>query len=657
MRAELVPGSLNEEARTVDIIWTTGARVLRRSFWDGDFYEELSLDPKHVRMGRLESGRAPYLRAHNIWDPDAHVGVVVSARLEDRRGVATIRFLQGDAEADKEWNKVRQGVLTTFSVGYRVYKFEKTEGGDGATPVMRATDWEPVELSGAAIPADAGAHARSSPDLNPCEFVNATRGAEPHMKENKVPESNATSPASPQGQDALRAAAVEAERARVAEITALVRKAALPPETGDALIAGGKSVDEARAVIFDKIMERSASHGPIPTPSGAVEVARSERDKRLEGMTAWMLERSGYADLIARAQQDAKHGRRLKGTPLDGGEFRGTRLLDLARMCLESAGVKTRGMDAMTLVGHAFTHRAGGYQTTAEFGVLFENVMHKLVLGAYATTPDTWSRFCATTTVSDFRPSNRYRAGSLGELDSLNEHGEFKNKNLPDGEKFAVSTGTKGNIVALSRQAIINDDLGMLADMATKLGRAARLSIEMDVYRLLAANSGMGPTMADGNPFFHSSRGNVNSTGSALSVAGLDADRVVMAQQKDQSGNEILDLRPAVLLLSTGLGGEGRLLNDAAYDPGDNKFMKPNRVRGLFRDVVDTARLSGTRRYLFADPAIAPAFMVAFLEGQGQEPVVESENGWRIDGTEWKVRLDAKAQAFDPRGAVTNAGA
>jgi hypothetical protein len=65
--------------------------------------------------------------------------------------------------------------------------------------------------------------------------------------------------------------------------------------------------------------------------------------------------------------------------------------------------------------------------------------------------------------------------------------------------------------------------------------------------------------------------------------------------------------------------------------------------------------LSGTRRYLFADPSIAPVFEVAFLEGQ-TAPVLESRDGWRVDGTEMRVRLDYGVAAVDYRGAVTNAG-
>jgi hypothetical protein len=75
----------------------------------------------------------------------------------------------------------------------------------------------------------------------------------------------------------------------------------------------------------------------------------------------------------------------------------------------------------------------------------------------------------------------------------------------------------------------------------------------------------------------------------------------------------------------------------------------------MFREVVGTGRLSGTRRYLFADFNLARVLAVAFLNGH-EAPEIFTEEGWRVDGTELKVRLDFGVAALDYRGAVTNAG-
>lgn len=377
------------------------------------------------------------------------------------------------------------------------------------------------------------------------------------------------------------------------------------------------------------------------TPQNAfpkVETVADEGEKRKEAVVASIMARAGVP-------QDAAARAALTSNP-----YRGDKLLDTARASLQRAGVKVAGMTPMEVVAAAFT------QGTSDFPVLLENVMHKTLQAAYATASLTWNRFCATGSVSDFRAHNRYRTGSFGSLDAVNELGEYVNKSIPDGEKGSITATTKGNIINLSRQAIINDDLGAFVGLSGMLGRAAARTVEVDVYALLALNSGLGPAMGDGKTLFHADHGNITS-GLALSMAAIDADRVAMASQRDVSGNDYLDLRPAVLLVPIGLGGTARSINGAQYDPDTaNKLQKPNVVNGLFRDIVDTPRLTGTRRYLFADPTEAPVIEVAFLDGN-QTPALELQNGFDVDGARYKVRLDYGVGAVDFRGAVTNAGA
>lgn len=661
MRADVVPGSLNEEARTVDVVWTTGARVKRYDWFDGPFWEELSTDPAHVRMGRLQSGRAPVLLGHNSYNPDAHQGVVVKSAIKAGEGTATLRFLTGDADADKTWNKIRQGVLTSVSVGYSIHKVEETRGTDGTLPVRKAIDWEPYEISPVAMPADPAAHMRSARQSNPCEFI--IRGEAPH-EERTMPEEKTPAPAADPAQrtqeqiDANAAAqrAQLAERERMTTILTLSRKHGLPEEFSTKLIDSGTAPDAARTAILDELAKRSDAT-QIDNQQ-RITGGEDARDKRLRGMGAALLARAGASDYFDRAAEHKKFGKHFKGVDTDGGEFRSYTLLDMARHLLESNNIATRGLSKMDLVKRAMEFRSQGYQSTSDFSILFETALHKMMLAAYALADDTWRRFCGVDTVPDFRASNRYRLGSFGVADDVNEAGEFKTKAIPDGSKFQITTGTKGNIIAITRQAIINDDMSALSSVSTQFGRSFGLTIESNVYALLNANSGLGPTQTDTNPFFHSTRSNVNATGSAISVDGLEADRVVMGSQKDPGSNEYLNMRPRVLLVHLGQEGTARVLNQSQYDPSvSGKIQIPNKVVGLFQDVVGTPRLtSTTRRYLFGNDPSAPAIKVVFLEGQGEAPVLESEMGFEVDGMRWRARLDVKAQMFDPKGAVTNAG-
>ncbi len=390
-----------------------------------------------------------------------------------------------------------------------------------------------------------------------------------------------------------------------------------------------------------KLLTHLAKDTSPAVPAGAhpmIDTVEDETDKVRGAQVQAMLARAGLRDAKGEAiRVDASN------------PFRGHKLLDIARASLERAGIKTAGMNQMEIVAAGFT------QSGSDFPILLENTMHKALQAAYAVAALTWNRFCATGSVSDFRAHNRYRVGSLSNLDSKTELGEFKSKTIPDGEKSSIAAGTKGNIINLSREMVINDDLGAFVGLSASLGRAAARTIESDVYAVLALNAGMGPTMSDGKALFDPDHGNIAVDG-VWSVAVLESMRTKMATQKDVGGNDYLDLRPAVLLASISNGGELRVINDSQYDPDTaNKLQRPNMVRGLFRDVVDTPRLSAGRGYAFADPGEAPVIEVAFLDG-AQEPFLEVQEGFDVDGSRHKVRLDFGIAAIDYRGAVTAKG-
>ncbi|HEV7658825.1 MAG TPA: ClpP-like prohead protease/major capsid protein fusion protein [Allosphingosinicella sp.] len=441
-------------------------------------------------------------------------------------------------------------------------------------------------------------------------------------------------------------AAVTAERTRVAEIRALGQKHGLDDTFIGPLVNSETTLATAREKILDRLATQS--DGAQIGHNGPMRVTQDVRDKFREGATNWILVKAGVARMVEQAA--ALRGETLK---IDPGEFRGVRNSDLAREALQIAGIRANHRDPDMIVREAMTTRSAITQTTSDFPVLFEDAMHKTLQAAYAVTPDTWTKFAGTGTVTDFRDHHRYLRGSFGALDSVNEAGEFKNKPIPDLAKEKIRATTKGNIINLSRQAIVNDDMEAFSGLAVDLGRAAKLTIEIDVYALLNSN----PTMNDGVALFHASHGNLAGSGVAPTVAAFDAIRVAMASQKDLSGNEYLEIRPAIGLFPLGLGGVAKILNGSQYDPDAvNKLQRPNIVNGLFSEIVDTPRLTGTAYYAFADPNVAPAIEVVFLNGV-TEPFTDSEEGWRVDGVEWKVRHDYGVGAVNFRSAHKQPGA
>lgn len=688
LRAAVQPDTLNEEKRTIDVVWTTGARVMRGFF--ETYYEELSLDPKHVRMERLNGG-APLLDSHDGYRLSSVVGVVETARLEKGQGVATVRFARAedDPEADAIFRKVKDGVIRNVSVGYRVHRLEKVEDGDETIAVYRATDWEPYEISMVPMGADAGAGVRSeSRETNPCEFVigerqerstmakkakksttaaptpvpavRATEGdddAEKDDSDDEAEEAEAEDVADEGDDDAAsteeastgeRAAGATAERARIVAIHRWAGALGVDARFVQRHVELGTSAAKFSRLAMNK--REKDKPGIVPDASRVTAVRGGDsRDKWMRGAQDWLFQRSGTDRIIADYAKKIGEPRRI-----DPGEFRGMSMIDLARQSLERMGVRTAGMAKPQLIAMALTHRAGGYHTTSDFPILLEAATNQVLLAAYTIAPDTWRMFAKKGSVADFRPHFRVRQGSFGRLDKVNEHGEFKNLPITDGLAESIAAETRGNIVGITRQALINDDLGALSSMAAPLGRAAKLSIEIAVYELLGLNGGLGPIMSDGLTLFHADHDNIG-VDSLLSVEGLGADMVLMAQQMDQSGNEFLDIRPSVLLVPLTLELKAIGMVAAEFDVDAADGVTPNSIRNLFPTIVGSPRISGTRRYVFADPNTIPTIEVVFLDGN-ETPYLETQDGWRIDGVEWKVRLDVGAGAVDFRGAATNDG-
>lgn len=430
--------------------------------------------------------------------------------------------------------------------------------------------------------------------------------------------------------DEATKAGAKAERKRVAEIQRAVRAAKLDSAFADELVEAGVSVEDARAKIIDKWADQDNT--PEIDNHAHVELVADAADKQRGAMVQAIMSRAKVAKMDS------------------SNEFRGMRTLDMARDSLDRAGVKTRGMTPMEVVAAAFTH------STSDFSVVLEDAMHKTLLNGYESVADTWRRFCAVGNLTDFRPHYRYRMGSFGNLETVNENGEFKHGTLSDADREQIQGDTKGKLLSLSRKMIINDDLGAFLGVAQKMGRAAARTVEIDVYAMLAANSGSGPTMGDGTTLFHADHGNLTSSGSAPTMTGFEAMRVLMAQQQDKDSNDYLDLRPSLWLGPIGIGGQARQTNAAEYDDEAQKNQRrPNISRGLVSDVVDTPRLSGTAHYMFADPTDEPVFEVGFLDGE-ETPFLDVQDGFTVDGATYKVRLDYGVAAVGWRGAVKNPG-
>jgi hypothetical protein len=625
-RAAFEPTTFNEESRTVELTWTTGASV-KRYDWQRDRYytEQLLVTNEAVDFSRLENG-APLLANHSSYNLSDVIGVVERAWIDKGIGKATVRFSERD-EVKPILQDVKTGILRSISVGYSIDTVT-IEERQNELPIYTATRWTPMEISLVTIPADIGAQVRSN------EIISTQQEA--IMPDSKEVRSEQVIIAPVVDGDAIRSEAIKAERERISDIKLSVRSAKLDDAFAEKMITDGIDTNQARKLVLDELVRIDTQTAPSQLRGGSdIRIGESETDKLRTAAADSILARHG---LLKADEKQAK----MQGNP-----FAQKRAREIARDCLEMSGENLRGLNDDEIVKRAFT------TSTSDFPVILENVLHRTVIASYATVGKTWPRFCTTGSVSDFRQWKRLKLASVGTLDALGELGEFKNKALNDAESESINVTTFGNTVNISRQMIVNDDLGAFLNISTALGKAAALTVEKAVYALLLSN----PTMSDGVALFHANHKNLQSIGTVLSVSAIDADRVAMASQMDVGGNDYLDIKPSVLLLPTSLGGTARVINRSEFDPdAANKLQRVNMVAGLFNDIIDTPRLSGTARYYFADPSVMPAFEVAFLNGNDQ-PYLEQENGFDVDGVKYKIRLDFGVAAIESRAVYKNVGA
>ena len=152
MAATFAPPSANDDARTIDAVWYTGAKVPRFDWRSGEEYD-LILDMKGCRMDRLNNG-GPLLDSHSAYGVESQLGVVRKAWAKKGTGLATLQFSKRDA-VTPIWNDVKGGIIQNLSPGMWIYKKVDTTPKGQERKEFTATDWEPFEISLVPVPADA----------------------------------------------------------------------------------------------------------------------------------------------------------------------------------------------------------------------------------------------------------------------------------------------------------------------------------------------------------------------------------------------------------------------------------------------------------------------------------------------------------------------
>lgn len=433
------------------------------------------------------------------------------------------------------------------------------------------------------------------------------------------------------------AEAIAAERSRISEITTLAARHAMPADFVTRHIDAGTAIDAVRTAVLDAVATRAAG----TTITGRVQVIADEGDVTRDALEVAILHRANPS--VIKLTDAAR-------------EWRGMSLMEMGRTFVEqTTGNKLRGLGKMELASRLLNLdtglRGGGMMSTSDFPNILANVVAKRLRNAYEVAPQNWKKLARQSNAPDFKTRAVMQLSNLPNLKQIKEGGEYSHAALADSkEQYALST--YGRIVSITRQTLINDDMGAFDRLPMLLGRAAAETEAALFWAIITSNA----TMGDGKAIFHVDHGNLG-TAAAVTIASLNEARANMRKQKGLASKgadaEPLNLTPAFIVNSPDKETEVQQFLATTLYPNQPNGVNP--FAGSMTQITE-ARLTGNGWYLFADPAVIDTIEYAYLEGE-EGLFTEQRLGFEIDGLEIKGRLDFAAKAIDFRGMSKNPGA
>lgn len=687
--AQLAADTVDVEARTVDVVFYSGAPVVRAPLFEDPFELEFEVSEKAAILDRLNAGASILDNHARFRGVDGILGVTEKAWIEGGKARATLRFSKRD-DVEPIWQDVLDGVIRSVSMGTDIHELEEVTKKGAEMKRFRATSWEPFEISLVGVPADPGARIQASADQvvvlassdtdKPCRVIFSAEGSAPtgghrmkikvrlladvedvgklgdiveieeedfdrnvHTTELTVPGGgdpsggNDPDPGDPETASRLADQRIARDKARRSEIKRIAAYYDLDDVWAESQHQSGIGIDQVLARAEAERKKRA------PKPGGVNSIWVGDdyetRDYRLEQMAVALSTRANRAECPEPARPYAHMS-----------------FAELALAALQLTG-KGRGLDARRDRAVIFSSNLA-LHTTSDFPLLLANALNKLLLPEYENRAPTYRALAARRDFRDYRVHNFDRSGDFPVPLEVGEHGEYQHGTMGENQE-QVTLLKYGRILGITRETLVNDDLGAFANLALKAARRAADFENATFYSVcILAAAGLGPNLSDGVAVYHANHGNVLTNG-VPDVARLDEARQLMLAQQSIDGIR-MNVMPMVLLVPPASAGLAeRLTAPLSQLIGQGQAAAPvpnvNNWAGRLTPVTD-GNLTGTRYYLLADPSDLEQYIYGYLDG-AVGPRTEVRNGFETDGVEFKLALDFGCGAIEYRAGVTGNGA
>lgn len=292
--------------------------------------------------------------------------------------------------------------------------------------------------------------------------------------------------------------------------------------------------------------------------------------------------------------------------------------------------------------------------SSADIDGILSTTANKFLLESYNAVESDWRLISAIRAVNDFKTHTSYRLTGTGYA-KVAPSGEIQHGTLNE-DSFTNKADTYGELLAITRQDIINDDLGALTRLSSRLGHDGAVKFNEVFWAAFMNNSA----------FFTAGRGNYDEdTETALSPSAMALAYTLFLNQTDADGKP-LGIEPKTLLVPNALWATAVGLRDSEKvldTTASTKFADANVWRGRFQ-VARSSYLanssytgySTTAWYLIADPRQLAVIESCFLNGN-ETPIVESTDAdFNVLGIQVRAYHDFGVTLQDYRAGVMMAG-
>lgn len=295
---------------------------------------------------------------------------------------------------------------------------------------------------------------------------------------------------------------------------------------------------------------------------------------------------------------------------------------------------------------------------SSTFAYALGNTLYRRMIQDYGEIPDFGVKRLISTirNAKDFRTLESVRIAYFGDLPDVDpEAADYADLGTLSDEEISYALNQKGGLVIINRKMIVNDDLGAVTKIISRVPRAARRTFAKRIWNKFINNA---TYKGDSKAVFHADHGNLDTV--AYSIASALAMRTAMMKQTEPGSGERLNLKPVTVAFPTDLFGTVTKVN--TYNPTAAVIDDANPMFNFFKPegLIEVPFMTDVTDFMmFADPAEVEIIEVAYLNGQ-QEPEMFVQDNPTVgqvftgDKITYKIRHEYECEIADYRGCAKN---